>query len=83
MGPRLGGTQLAGKYLEFAALNIKTEKIPEAIMEITKIISPLKNYDVVRRWLYLASFLNSFHWESKQCDCEKKSEDSKGFQVTV
>jgi len=71
MAPRLGGTALAERYLELAVLHKTPEKIPVAVREIAKIISSITGDDVLRRWTYLASFLNSYYWESVQ---EKKAE---------
>ncbi len=66
MAPLLGGTEFAEKYLQFAVLNKTPEKIPAAVKEIVKIISGLREYDQLRRWCYLSSFLNTFYWESIQ-----------------
>ena len=70
MAPRLGGTALAERYLELGALNKTPEKIPSAVREIAKIIPGVTDDDALRRWSYLASFLNSYYWESVQ---EKKA----------
>ncbi len=70
MASRLGGTALAESYLEFGVLNRTPEKIPAAVREIAKIIPGIKAGDALRRWCYLASFLNSFYWESTQSDSE-------------
>jgi hypothetical protein len=71
MAPLLGGVALAESYLEFGILNKTPEKIPAAVKEIAKIISGIKDCDALRRWCYLASFLNSFYWESTQFNSEK------------
>jgi hypothetical protein len=71
MAQRLGGTALAERYLEFGILNKTPEKIPTAVREISKITSGVKDYDALRRWSYLGSFLNSFYWESIQGNGEK------------
>ena len=65
MAPRLGGKkQLALDYLEFAELIKDQEKIPAAAVKIAKIISSIAHdYSALRRWNYLASFLNSYYWE--------------------
>ena len=68
MKPRLGGSlSWAERYVEFAALTEKPAKIPAAEKEIAKIIgSAAGNYDAVRRWTYLASFLNAYYYEYQQ-----------------
>lgn len=68
MEPRLGGSvQLAARYVEMAALTTDPAKIPAAVMEIAGIMSRLSgNYDAVRRWTYLASFLNAYYFEFTQ-----------------
>ena len=71
LAPLLGGAALAENYLEFGILNKTPEKIPAAVKEIAKIIPGIKDYDALRRWCYLASFLNSFYWESTQFNSEK------------
>ena len=71
MASRLGGTALAETYLEFGVFHKNPEKIPVAVKEIAKIIPGIKDSDALRRWCYLVSFLNSFHWESIQSDNEK------------
>lgn len=74
MAPLLGGTELAGKYLEYGLLNKTPEKIPDAVKKIAGIIPGIKDYDVLRRWYYLSSFLNAFYWESRQSGNEKRIE---------
>lgn len=71
MAPLLGGTALAETYLEFGYLNKQPEKIPAAVREIARIIPRIKKEDALRRWFYLASFLNSFYWEGVQSGYEK------------
>jgi hypothetical protein len=66
IGPLLGGAALAETYLEFGILNRNPERIPFALKEIAKIIPGTKDCHALRRWHYLASFLNSFLWESAQ-----------------
>jgi hypothetical protein len=52
-------------------LNKQPEKIPAAVREIVRIIPRIKKEDALRRWFYLASFLNSFYWEGVQSGYEK------------
>ena len=68
MKPRLGGSaDLAARYVEMAALTADPAKIPSSVMEIAGIMSRLSgNYDAVRRWTYLASFLNAYYFEFLQ-----------------
>ena len=80
MAPRLGGLGNAEKYLEFAALNLEPKKIPSAMLEIAKILPDLKDYDAIRRWTWISSFLNSFYWASRQTDYEKRI-DPKSFNM--
>ena len=68
MAPRLGGAEVAKRYLELASLNKEPEKIPAAVTEIAHIASKMKEYDVVRRWQYLAWFLNSYCWEHRMSE---------------
>ena len=74
MSPLLGGKLRAEKYLEFGVLNKTPEKIPAAAAEIAKIMQGITDYDVIRRWEYLASFLNSFYWEFRHPDYEERIE---------
>ena len=74
MSPLLGGKLRAEKYLEFGVLNKTPEKIPAAAAEIAKIMQGITDYDVIRRWEYLASFLNSFYWEFRHPDYEERVE---------
>ncbi len=64
MAPRLGGASNAESYFEYATLvPSEFEKIPRAVSDIAKISSSLTDYDEIRRFQYLASFLNSYYWE--------------------
>ena len=65
MAERLGGKALAEKYLEFAPAYKETGRIPEIQKEIIRILGSLDDYQQIRRWQALASFLNSFYWESQ------------------
>ena len=65
MAPRLGGKGPAEKYLAFAPAYQEPAMVPEIQREIIRILASLKEYDAIRRWQYLASFLNSFHWEAQ------------------
>ncbi len=76
MAPLLGGpTSLAEKYLEFGSLNKNPEKIPAALRQIGRFLPQIQGNDALRRWSYLASFLNSYYWESTQPGNEKRIEN--------
>ena len=76
MKPRLGGSSAqAERYVEFAALTADPAKIPAAVAEIAKIIGRLGgNHDAVRRWMYLGSFLNAYHYEFLQQNSARTGE---------
>ena len=63
MAPRLGGYENAQKYGRYAGLYRDHEKIPAAIADIAAISAKQTEYDVIRRWQYLAGFLNSYYYE--------------------
>ena len=65
MASRLGGVQNAKKWGEYSGLYRETDLIPAAIKDITKIAARESDLDVIRRWNYLANFLNSYHYEIK------------------
>ena len=66
MAPRLGGSyDDALSFLKFGVLTKEPAKIPAAVQEITKIAAKVKDSEAVRRWIYLANFLNSYYWEYK------------------
>ena len=75
MAPRLGGKQLAEDYIKFATIG-KTEpgKIPQFTGKIMEYSSKLREHEQVRRWVWLASYLNSLHWESMQKDFIQQDE---------
>lgn len=75
MASRLGGYDPALKYIEYADLIFDTGKIPEALKTISKIISAQQNYDVLRRWFYLASFINGYYWEAQQSKVDRHEKD--------
>jgi len=66
MSPLLGGDGLASFYFRSATCLDIPQKIPEIVAEIGKITSSVREYEVLRRWQYLASNLNGFYWESVQ-----------------
>lgn len=73
LAPKLGGSAELGKrYLEFAVLNRTPEKIPVAELQIAKIIGKLKAPEALRRWCYLASFLNSFYYERRELNAQPR-----------
>lgn len=67
MAPRLGGKTLAEAYLKFAVSGKeKPDTIPQIMQSIMEYSSGLKEYEQSRRWIWLASYLNSIYWESTQ-----------------
>ncbi len=68
LAPRWGGAELARRYLELGILSRTPKQIPAAVKEIAAILPSLHDFDQVRRWTYLASFLASCHWEARQDD---------------
>ena len=65
MAECLGGKGQAEKFLEFASAYKQPDRVPEIQKEIVRILGTLSDYEQIRRWQYLASFLNSFYWESR------------------
>ena len=65
MAPRLGGKECAEMYLNFGRFPDFPKNIPWGVTEIGKLLGKftMKDYDIIRRWEWLASFLNSFYWE--------------------
>lgn len=74
MAGMLGGEGLAQEYLNFAVMNKTPEKIPAAEKRIAEIIGRTKDFQTLRRWTYLASFLHSYYWEHCQSDPSKTGE---------
>ena len=66
MAPRLGGKSFAEYYYESAGLTENISKIPDAVSRISKITAEICDYETLRRWQYLASFLNGYYWEAQQ-----------------
>ena len=68
MKPRLGGSlQLAADYTAWAGLTADPAKIPAAVDSITALLPKLsRDHEAVRRWIWLASFLNAYHFEYTQ-----------------
>jgi len=68
MKPRLGGSlQLAADYTAWAGLTADPAKIPAAVDSITALLPKLsRDHEAVRRWIWLASFLNTYYFEYKQ-----------------
>ena len=67
MAPRLGGKTLAEAYLKIAVEGkSEPEKVPVFSKEIAKFLAGLQEQEAIRRWFWLASYLNSVHWESTQ-----------------
>ena len=76
MAPRLGGESFAEYYYEAAGLCENTVAIPAAVLNISKIASQIKDYEALRRWQYLASFLNGYYWEAEQSGCVSRFKNS-------
>ena len=66
MAPLLGGEEKAAFYYEIAALHLNPGKIPEAAVQAAKIAADITDYETLRRWQYISSFLNGYYWESVQ-----------------
>ena len=66
MAPLLGGEEYAHVYYNAARLHLEPERIPEVSFAAAKIAAGIKDYETLRRWQYLASFLNGYYWESIQ-----------------
>ena len=75
MAPLLGGEELALRYLDFGVLNRTPEKINAALPEMAKIIGTLRDPETIRRWTYLASFLNTFAWEYEKKRIKMKNDN--------
>lgn len=77
MAPKLGGKEFAEFYFDSAVRINEPEKIPAITTKIAKIASDVSgDYEAMRRWQYLASFLNGYYWESLQKgEAEKKKID--------
>jgi len=75
MAPRLGGNEEhAARFIELAEQSLSPRLIPDALLEIAKITSGIKEFEALRRWNWLASFLGSFHWEANQPWHEPRTE---------
>ena len=77
MAPRLGGEELGAMYYEMAPLiETNMDAIPNAVTKIASVTAKIKDYDTLRRWQYLASYLNGYYWEEKQAVASKAAVDS-------
>jgi len=66
MGPRLGGWELAERWCDVCNIQLDATRIPAAVDGISKIISGLsRDREARRRWLQLASWLESYRYEAK------------------
>ena len=65
MAPRLGGKENAEMYLNFGRFPDFPKNIPWGVTQIAKLLGKfsMNDYDIIRRWEWLASFLNTFYWE--------------------
>ena len=67
MAPCLGGKSPAEDYLKFAvAGKDQPDLIPQFTGKILEYGSGVSSYEQSRRWIWLASYLNSLYWESRQ-----------------
>ena len=66
MAPLLGGEEYARRFLSLSGTLETPDRIPDAAREIAKITSGIRDWEILRRWQYLASYLNGFAWEAKQ-----------------
>ena len=80
MAPRLGGVSRAEYYYEIAALHENTAAIPDAVSKISTVTADLSDYDQLRRWQYIASFLNGYYYEERErgAKAEFKASDNIG-----
>jgi hypothetical protein len=76
MAPRLGGQSFAEYYYEIASLNERVDAIPGAVSAIPKITMGISDYDVLRRWQYIASYLNGYYFEAKESGSVSAFKDS-------
>lgn len=66
MAPRLGGRDIAARYYEMAyCIRTDWQKIPAYTREIAQIQAGITGDEQLRRWQYLANFLQSFYWEGR------------------
>ena len=68
MKPRLGGSiRLAEDYTAWAGLTADPAKIPAAVESIVSLLGKISgDREAVRRWMWLASFLNTYYFEFMQ-----------------
>ena len=68
MKPRLGGSvQLAADYAAWAGLTADPAKIPATVESIVSLLGKISgDHEAVRRWMWLASFLNTYYFEFMQ-----------------
>lgn len=76
MAKRLGGVGLAEFYYEIAGLTDNVDKIPSVVSKVSKIASETKEYDILRRWQYIASYLNGYYWEARAANGALAFKDS-------
>lgn len=63
MAKSLGGIENAKVYGEYSTYYREIERIPKAISDIAKIAARESDPEVIRRFIYLASFLSSYQYE--------------------
>jgi len=66
MAPLLGGEEYAHIYYDAARMHMDPSNVPEFAVKAAKIMSGITDYEILRRWQYIASFLNGFYWEAQQ-----------------
>lgn len=83
MSPLLGGDEKAKFYFDVAGMHTDTKDVPKVALEIAKITSDIRDYETLRRWQYLASFLNGYYWEAHQKQVGSEWFDSDGVGDNV
>jgi hypothetical protein len=66
MAPLLGGEEYAHVYYNAARGHMTPEQIPAFSLQAAQIASGITDYEILRRWQYIASFLNGYYWEAMQ-----------------
>lgn len=66
MAPRLGGMDVAVKYVEWARLAAKPDAIPAAVCGIAQVVEKFTGDEVLGRWYSLAEYLSAVHFAARQ-----------------
>ena len=64
-------------------MHTDTKDVPKVALEIAKITSDIRDYETLRRWQYLAPFLNGYYWEAHQKQVGSEWFDSDGVGDNV